>query len=66
MNYLRNKLRVSEEPMRIIPKASPPNVSIGGPAPNSPGFPLNACGNDGLRIGNLLNAASWGELTQRD
>jgi hypothetical protein len=35
--------------MRIIPNASPPNVLIGGPDPDSPGFPLKACGNDGLR-----------------
>jgi len=42
---------------------SPPNVFIGGPVPNPPGFPLKACGNDGLRIGNLLNAASCVEST---
>jgi hypothetical protein len=36
--------------MRIyfIPKASPPNVLIGGPVPVSPGFPIEAFGNDGL------------------
>jgi hypothetical protein len=52
---------------------------VGGPVPNPPGFPpkdgsvrspvadpLKACGNDRLRIGNLLNAASCEELTQRD
>jgi len=45
--------------MRIFPKTSPPNVFIGGlpaamqagPVPDSPGFPLEACGNNGLRIG---------------
>ena len=37
---------------------SPPNVFIGGPDPDSPGFPLKACGNDGLWIGDLLDAAS--------
>ena len=52
--------------MRFVLKASPPNVFIGGPVPNQPGFPLKACGNDGLRIGNLLNAASCGESTHRD
>jgi hypothetical protein len=31
-----------------IPKASPPNVLIGGPFPVSPGFPLKTCGNDGV------------------
>ena len=51
--------------MRFVLKASPPNVFIGGPVPNQPGFPLKACGNDGLRIGNLLNAASCGESTHR-
>ena len=35
-----------------------PNVFIGGPDPDSPGFPLKACGNDGLWIGDLLDAAS--------
>jgi hypothetical protein len=36
--------------MRIyfIPKASPPNVLIGGPVLVSPGFPIEAFGNDGL------------------
>jgi hypothetical protein len=29
------------------PSSSPPNVLIGGPVRNSPGFPLKACGNDG-------------------
>jgi hypothetical protein len=37
--------------MRLVLKASPPNVFIGGSAPNPPGFPLKACGNDALRIG---------------
>jgi hypothetical protein len=31
-----------------LPRPSPPNVLIGGP----PGFPLKACGNDGL-VGEL-------------
>jgi hypothetical protein len=44
---------------------SPPNVFIGGPVPNPPGFPLKACGNDGLRIENYLTA-SCGESTHRD
>jgi hypothetical protein len=30
------------------PKVVIPNVLIGGPVKNSPGFPLKACGNDGL------------------
>jgi hypothetical protein len=47
--------------MRFALKASPPNVFIGGPVPNPPGFPpkdgsvqsfvadpLKTCGNDGL------------------
>jgi len=32
----------------FISKASPPNVLIGGPVPISPGFPIEAFGNDGL------------------
>jgi hypothetical protein len=52
--------------MRIIPQSSLPNAFIGGPVPNPPGFPLKACGNDGLRIGILYNAASCEELTHRD
>jgi hypothetical protein len=49
---------VLEEGDENNPKASPPNVFIGGPVPNPPGFPLKACGNDGLRIGDSHNAAS--------
>jgi hypothetical protein len=30
----------------LILKASPPNVLIGGPVPVSPGFPIEAFGND--------------------
>jgi hypothetical protein len=46
---LRSKLtRYQNIAMRIIPKASPPNVLIGGPVPVSPGFPIEAFGNDGL------------------
>src|SRR5438094_9899582 len=30
------------------PNTSPQNVLIGGPVP-APGFPLKACGNDGIR-----------------
>ncbi len=36
--------------MRTIPTLSLPNVCIGGPEPDSPGFPLKACGNDELVI----------------
>src|SRR6266545_7118370 len=32
-----------------------------GPDPDSPGFPLKTCGNDGLRIGDLFDAASYRE-----
>src|SRR3989338_3633039 len=54
---------------------------VWGPVPNQPGFPCGVTvtaegddhgrahtpqGNDGLRIGNLLNAASNGESTHRD
>ena len=47
-----SKLRGITSAMRFVLKASPPNVFIGGPVPDPPGFPLKACGNDGLRIGN--------------
>ena len=52
--------------MTFVFKASPPNVFIGGPGPEPPGFPLKACGNDGLRKGNSFFAASCGESTHRD
>jgi len=42
---------VSKPVMGTIPIPSPPNVLVGGPDPDWPGFPLKACGNDGLRIG---------------
>jgi hypothetical protein len=62
----RTKLRRNQKnAMKIIPKASPPNDFIGGPVPNAPGFPLKACGNDGLRIDILLNEASCGEFNPR-
>jgi hypothetical protein len=35
-----------------LPRESPPNVLIGGPVRIPPGFPLKACGNDGL-VGEL-------------
>ncbi len=41
--------------MRTTLISSPPNVFIGGPDPDSPGFPLKTCGNDGLRIDDLLD-----------
>jgi hypothetical protein len=61
--------------MRIIFKASPPVVlswfdyahhdpepgrRVGGPVPSPSGFPLKACGNDGIRREDSLNAASAG------
>jgi hypothetical protein len=48
--------------LRTLLKESPPNVFIGGLVPNPPGFPLKACGNDGLRRGNSFNAPSCGEI----
>ena len=35
--------------MMIFQGLSLPNVLIGGPVITSPGFPLETCGNDGLR-----------------
>jgi hypothetical protein len=34
---------------------------VGGPDPDFPGFPLKTCWNDGLRIGDLFDAASCAE-----
>ena len=31
-----------------VPRSSPPNALIGGPVRIPPGFPLKACGNDGM------------------
>ena len=38
--------------MPLHTNSSPPNVLIGGPVRNSPGFPLKACGNDDANQGN--------------
>jgi hypothetical protein len=46
--------------MTILPASSPPNVSIGGPVPVSPGFPLKACGNDEPRMTDLLSQQAAG------
>ena len=48
--------------MRFVPKASPPNVSIGGPVPVSPGFPIEAFGNDELitGLGTAMRSKLWG------
>jgi hypothetical protein len=52
MKYPAASCGISQKRDESYPKASPPNVFIGGPVPVSPGFPLKACGNDGLRKGN--------------
>jgi hypothetical protein len=39
-----------------------PECFYRGPVPVSPGFPLKACGNDGLRKENEFNAARHGEF----
>ena len=58
----RSKLRGIEGLSCERPRfSSPPNVFIVGPNPDLPGFPLEACGNDGFRIGDLVDAASCGE-----
>jgi len=51
---------------QICLKGVTPNVFIGGPVSNPPGFPLTACGKDGLEIGNLRNSVSCGGSTQRN
>src|SRR6266498_2768304 len=67
LNYPTASCGVSELGDEICLKGvPPPNVFIGGPVPNPSVVshvepPLKACGNDGLRIGNLFNAASCGE-----
>jgi len=49
MNYPAASCGVSKAMIRTIQILSPPNAFIGGSDPGSPGFPLKACGNDGLR-----------------
>src|SRR4030095_2042196 len=50
LRVLLRKLRWGRR--EATPKSSPPNVLIGGPVRIPPGFPLKACGNDGL-VGEL-------------
>ena len=57
MNYPAASCEISEECKGNYLKGVTPNVFIGGPVPDSPGFPLKTCGNDGLRKGNQANAA---------
>jgi hypothetical protein len=60
MNFLMwRKLRGTEGMHENDLKAVTPECLIGGPVPISPGFPLKACGNDGLRLENLLKVALW-------
>ena len=67
MSYPATSLRgIKESFVIIFPKLSPPNVLIGGPVRVSPEFPLKACGNDGLQLGNFRNAAIQRESTYRD
>ena len=58
----RSKLRGIRTNRESLAQLSPPHVSGWGPVLSSPGFPLKACGNDGLRKGNKFYAASCGEL----
>jgi hypothetical protein len=48
MKYLAATLGYQIIATSIVPKASPSNVLIGGLVPVSPGFPIEAFGNDGL------------------
>jgi hypothetical protein len=66
MNYPAASCGVSEERDENYPKASPPIVFIGVQFRTRLDSRLKHAGNDGLRIGNLHNAASCGELTHRD
>jgi hypothetical protein len=52
--------------MRFCLKDVTPECFYRGSTPDPHGFPLKACGNDGLGIDNLLGAASCGELIHRD
>jgi hypothetical protein len=45
-------------------RPSPHNVLIGGPVPDSPGFPLGDCGNDGFSTGDLLRHVRIGLAQQ--
>jgi hypothetical protein len=50
----------------LIPKASPPNVLIGGPVPVSPGFPIKRSGMTDARKSRrlLLKQQAAGNQTQ--
>src|SRR5437899_1260018 len=41
--------------MPLHTNSSPPNVLIGGPVRNSPGFPLKACGNDVIAVSAVIS-----------
>jgi hypothetical protein len=45
----RSKLTGYQTNRESLTQLSPPHVSSGGLVLTSPGFPLKACGNDGLR-----------------
>jgi hypothetical protein len=63
MNIPAASFGVSRTPYHLSPQVVTPNTFIGGPVPNPPVVSsveplLKACGNDGLRMGDLLNAAA--------
>jgi len=62
----RSKLRGIERTTftyGIFRKPSPPNVFIGGPDPDSPGFPLKTCGNDDFGLVIYLTQQAAGNET---
>jgi hypothetical protein len=65
MNHPQQAEGYRKPSLRTIPNLVTPNVFIEGPDPDSPGFPLKTCGNDGLWFGDLFNATSWGMNPQR-
>jgi hypothetical protein len=48
---------VSARDVEVCLKSVTPECFYRGSSSDPPGFPLKACGNDGLRKGNWLNAA---------
>src|SRR4029434_8049770 len=57
MNDPTGSCGVSEHSHKNLSKRRHPNILIGGPGPVSPGFPLEACGNDGLLFGSVCTAS---------
>jgi hypothetical protein len=60
MNNPAASCEASELGVKICLKGVIPECFYPGTVPNPPGFPLKACGNDGLRIGDYLTQQAAG------